>query len=63
MSKKETITFKRYIPKESFSVDIDEEKITQVLYNIISNATKYSPEGGQITFRVKDEEKSIINQY
>ncbi|KMY52121.1 cell wall metabolism sensor histidine kinase WalK [Peribacillus loiseleuriae] len=60
MSKKETITFKRYIPKESFFVDIDEDKITQVLYNIISNATKYSPEGGQITFRVKDEEKSII---
>jgi two-component system, OmpR family, sensor histidine kinase VicK len=60
MSKKEDISFKRFIPKESFFVDIDEDKMTQVLYNIISNAMKYSPEGGQITFRVREVEKMII---
>ncbi|OIK15035.1 cell wall metabolism sensor histidine kinase WalK [Bacillus sp. MUM 13] len=60
MSKKEDITFKRLIPKESFLVEIDEDKITQVLYNIISNAMKYSPEGGQITFGLRAEEKQII---
>ncbi len=29
-------------------------KITQVLYNIISNALKYSPEGGTVTYRLRD---------
>jgi len=32
----------------------------QVLYNIISNALKYSPEGGQVTFSIKEEESRII---
>ncbi|WP_042352931.1 cell wall metabolism sensor histidine kinase WalK [Bacillus massiliigorillae] len=48
------ITFKRDIPKKAIFVDIDEDKITQVLYNTISNAMKYSPEGGQLTFRLKE---------
>jgi two-component system, OmpR family, sensor histidine kinase VicK len=54
------ISFKRDIPSTEIFVDIDEDKITQVLYNIISNAIKYSPEGGQITFRLKVEEESWI---
>ncbi|WP_409303517.1 cell wall metabolism sensor histidine kinase WalK [Peribacillus sp. SCS-155] len=54
------ITFKREIPSTEIFVDIDEDKITQVLYNIISNAIKYSPEGGQITFRLKVEDESRI---
>ncbi|WP_163102562.1 cell wall metabolism sensor histidine kinase WalK [Peribacillus alkalitolerans] len=52
MTKQQNITFKRNIPKDSLFVEIDEDKITQVLYNIISNAMKYSPEGGQISFTV-----------
>ncbi|CAH0344911.1 cell wall metabolism sensor histidine kinase WalK [Bacillus sp. CECT 9360] len=56
----EHITFKRDIPSKSILVDIDEDKITQVLYNIISNAIKYSPEGGQITFRIKEESERIV---
>ncbi|MDQ0220966.1 cell wall metabolism sensor histidine kinase WalK [Peribacillus cavernae] len=56
----EHITFSRDIPSDSIFVDIDEDKITQVLYNIISNAIKYSPEGGQITFGVKQEIEEIV---
>ena len=41
-------------------MEIDEDKMTQVLYNIISNALKYSPEGGQVTFSIKEEEDNII---
>ncbi len=48
MTKNEDITFIRDIPEENYYVDIDEDKITQVLYNIISNSLKYSPEGGKI---------------
>ncbi|MED4453908.1 cell wall metabolism sensor histidine kinase WalK [Metabacillus fastidiosus] len=52
MTKSEHITFFRRIPTEDLYVDIDTDKITQVLDNIISNAIKYSPEGGQIHFQV-----------
>jgi two-component system, OmpR family, sensor histidine kinase VicK len=59
MTKPEYITFKRKLPNEALYVDMDEDKMTQVLDNIISNAIKYSPEGGQITFRVKEQEETI----
>lgn len=48
----EQITFMRNIPKDSLYVWMDRDKMTQVLDNIISNAIKYSPEGGKITFKV-----------
>lgn len=54
MGKEGNITFKRHIPNQTIFVEIDEDKITQVLYNIISNAIKYSPEGGRISFRLKE---------
>jgi two-component system sensor histidine kinase VicK len=60
MAKQQNVTFKRELPKQALFVEIDEDKLTQVLYNIISNAMKYSPEGGQITFTVKEKEDKII---
>ncbi|MGN7396145.1 cell wall metabolism sensor histidine kinase WalK [Peribacillus frigoritolerans] len=60
MSKNDDITFKRDLPNEAYFVDIDEDKITQVLYNVISNSLKYSPEGGQVTFRVRASDGFII---
>lgn len=60
MTKEQHVTFKRNLPKEAIIIEIDEDKLTQVLDNIISNAMKYSPEGGQLTFSVKEEEDKII---
>ncbi len=59
MGKEGNIAFKRDIPKRAIFVEIDEDKITQVLYNTISNAIKYSPEGGQLTFRLKEKDQQI----
>ncbi|MBO0994873.1 cell wall metabolism sensor histidine kinase WalK [Bacillus sp. SD088] len=53
MTKERNVHFKRILPKESVFVEIDEDKLTQVIDNIISNALKYSPEGGSITSRLK----------
>ncbi|MFC9598424.1 cell wall metabolism sensor histidine kinase WalK [Peribacillus butanolivorans] len=60
MTKNDDITFKRDLPKEAYFVDIDEDKITQVLYNVISNSLKYSPEGGQVTFHVRASDGFIV---
>ncbi|MEH7353341.1 cell wall metabolism sensor histidine kinase WalK [Neobacillus drentensis] len=60
MSKEQNVTFKRKLPKHAIFVEIDEDKMTQVLYNIISNALKYSPEGGQVTFSIKEKEDKMI---
>ncbi|MEH7096441.1 cell wall metabolism sensor histidine kinase WalK [Neobacillus vireti] len=62
MSKEQNVTFKRKLPKQAIFVEVDEDedKMTQVLYNIISNALKYSPEGGQVTFSIKEKEDKII---
>lgn len=54
MSKEQNVSFKRSFSKKSRFIDMDADKITQVLYNIISNALKYSPEGGTVTYRLRD---------
>lgn len=52
MSKSQNVTFTRYIPETSYFAEIDTDKLTQVIDNIISNALKYSPDGGNIRFGV-----------
>lgn len=59
-TKNQNVTFVREIPQTPIFVEIDVDKITQVLDNIISNAMKYSPEGGCITYRLVEEEQRII---
>ncbi|MDD9139066.1 HAMP domain-containing protein [Fructobacillus sp. CRL 2054] len=43
----------RHIPTEEFWVDVDHDKIIQVLDNLLNNAIKYSPDGGTITVRLE----------
>ncbi|MUK88163.1 cell wall metabolism sensor histidine kinase WalK [Ornithinibacillus sp. L9] len=56
----EHITLERELPKERLYVLIDQDKLTQVLDNIISNAIKYSPEGGKITFNVMKQKYQLV---
>src|SRR5699024_6363243 len=60
MNKESKIQFIREIPNESYIVWIDRDRMTQVLDNIISNAGKYSPEGGNITLKVEKRMNEII---
>jgi two-component system, OmpR family, sensor histidine kinase VicK len=60
ITKDQNVTFNRQLPDHSIIIEIDEDKLTQVLDNIISNAIKYSPEGGQITFSILEEEEKVI---
>lgn len=42
------------IPPSLPSIPADEERISQVLDNLLGNSLKFSPDGGRITVRVKD---------
>lgn len=50
MSKSQNVEFIRLLPEQTYFVEIDTDKLTQVIDNIISNAMKYSPDGGYIRF-------------
>lgn len=60
MTKQQNVTFERKLPDHSAFVEIDEDKLTQVLDNIISNALKYSPEGGKVTFSIEEKDEFIV---
>lgn len=59
MTKNDNITIVRQLQNVEIIVNIDKDKITQVLDNIISNALKYSPEGGTITCRCWLQSKKL----
>ncbi len=46
-------------PEEFPSIVADEDKIDQVLTNLISNAIKYSPEGGQVRVRLEASDEKV----
>ena len=58
------------IPKEGLAVDADEERLTQIFDNLLSNAARYTPprgtirvsgrrEGGDVILRVRDNGRGI----
>ncbi|QHA94030.1 cell wall metabolism sensor histidine kinase WalK [Bacillus sp. N1-1] len=51
MSKRDNINIVRQLPRVAIYTKVDQDKMTQVLDNILSNAIKYSPDGGTITAR------------
>lgn len=60
MNVSEKIILQRELPNGQFYVWMDKDKMTQVLDNIISNAIKYSPEGGTIRFSVVKQKNQML---
>lgn len=50
----------RYYPITSVWIEIDTDKMTQVIDNILNNAIKYSPDGGKITVSMKTTDDQMI---
>jgi DNA-binding response OmpR family regulator len=63
MAEIRNISYDVNIPPGSFEASFDHEKLETVLYNLLSNAFKFTPDGGRISFEanlsVNDEGVSI----
>ncbi|MDR2834044.1 MAG: cell wall metabolism sensor histidine kinase WalK [Streptococcaceae bacterium] len=65
IAKEKNLDGKRFVIKRQFTkkdlwVELDTDKLTQVIDNIMNNAMKYSPDGGQITVRLMDTHSNVI---
>ncbi|TMN22251.1 cell wall metabolism sensor histidine kinase WalK [Lentibacillus cibarius] len=60
MNVTEEITLKRELPDTEYTVWMDRDKMFQVLDNVISNAIKYSPEGGTIRFKAMKQQGRLL---
>ncbi|MDD6431826.1 MAG: cell wall metabolism sensor histidine kinase WalK [Lactobacillaceae bacterium] len=59
-SSKKKYKIERHFTKKDLWVEIDTDKFTQVIDNIMNNAIKYSPDGGTITVRLLETHNHVI---
>ena len=48
------------VPAQPVYLKADPERLAQILANLLSNAAKYTSEGGQITLRARIEESEVV---
>ncbi|WP_086313536.1 sensory box histidine kinase VicK [Enterococcus sp. 7F3_DIV0205] len=53
-------TIHREFTKRDLWVELDTDKVIQVLDNILNNAIKYSPDGGEITCRLLETHNNVV---
>ncbi|PWJ44180.1 two-component regulator propeller domain-containing protein [Sediminitomix flava] len=58
-AERKCIDFKCEFETKTLNVFFEKEKIEKVVTNLLSNAFKYTPEYGQILFRITDTEDSV----
>jgi len=54
------VEFSCHSNKENIFVEIDEDKFMQVINNLISNALKFTPNGGSIKIYIKEHKKEVL---
>jgi PAS domain S-box-containing protein len=60
--KQKDISFKVSLPGKLPELVVDKEKLTVALVNLLGNAAKYTPEGGQVRLNVETKEKEDVLQ-
>jgi len=52
-------TFKVNLPSDLVKIELDKDKIDQVMENLLSNAIKFSPQGGKITVSIEQADEKV----
>lgn len=52
--------FIRDFTPRTIYVDIDQDRMTQVIDNLLNNAVKYSPDGGTIKVKIKESHEDVV---
>lgn len=60
VSTQKNYTIHREFTKRDLWVELDTDKVIQVLDNILNNAIKYSPDGGSITCRLLETHNNVV---
>jgi signal transduction histidine kinase len=53
------ITLQAIVPKDLPQIEADERKVKQILYNLLSNAAKFTPDGGRVHVRARAENGGV----
>ena len=65
LAEKKQIDFQFYSELESIPIYFDADKVEKILYNLLSNAMKYAPEGGMVNLSIflvkKTEVQEMLN--
>jgi PAS domain S-box-containing protein len=54
------LTLKTVVPEGPFEVDMDEQRFTRLLLNLLGNAIKYTPSGGSIWVKATQEGNEAV---
>ncbi|MCJ7797562.1 MAG: HAMP domain-containing histidine kinase [Thermoleophilia bacterium] len=47
-------------PAEGLTVEADRDKVEQIVTNLVSNAIKYSPKGGEVVIGAREEGEEVV---
>lgn len=59
-AKTKKIRFDFYTCSEEVELYGDREKLEIVLFNLVTNALKFTPENGQVTFAIKEDDRQVL---
>jgi len=58
-AREKNVRLKMDLPGESLKLYVDEDKVTQIFTNLISNAIRFTESGGQVTIGVREKESGV----
>ena len=60
MAKARNIEYQLQMNEIALDIYADREKLEVILYNLLSNAFKYTPENGRVSLRIKKEDQEFV---